>query len=74
MCGEAPELPVELQGLNILGTPLGNPEFVRAHLERTVQKHQKLLERIPVVPDVQSSWLLLLHCASARGQLHDTGC
>ena len=47
-----PELPAELQGLNILGTPLGNPEFVRAHLECIVQKHQKLLERIPVVPDV----------------------
>ena len=65
MCG-GPELPAELLGLNILGTPLGKPEFVRDHLERTVQKHQKLLERIPVVPDVQSSWLLLLHCASAR--------
>ena len=25
-----------------------------------------LLEAIPTVPDVQSAWLLLLHCASAR--------
>ena len=32
-----PELLAKLQGLNILGTPLGNPEFVRAHLYRTVQ-------------------------------------
>ena len=25
-----------------------------------------LLERVPAVPDLQSSWSLLLHCASAR--------
>ena len=63
---KGPELPAEVQGLNILGTPMGNPEFVRAHLERTIQKHRKLFERVPMVPDVESSWLLLLRCASAR--------
>ena len=25
-----------------------------------------LLEKIPSLPDVQSAWALLLHCASAR--------
>ena len=25
-----------------------------------------LLERIPAVQDVQSAWLILLHCAAAR--------
>ena len=29
-------------------------------------EHQILLTRIPLVKDVQSAWLLLLHCASAR--------
>ena len=27
---------------------------------------QKILRRIPTLPDVQSAWLLLLHCASTR--------
>ena len=33
---------------------------------RTHQAHRTLLQRIPRVPDVQSAWVLLLHCASAR--------
>ena len=40
--------------------------FVREHLERTREKHRILLRRIPIVPDVQSTWLLLLRCASTR--------
>ena len=35
-------------------------------MERTREKHRVLLRRIPTVPDVQSAWLLLLHCASTR--------
>ena len=31
-----------------------------------IAKHAVLLERIPLVPDVQSAWLLLVHCAQAR--------
>ena len=54
------------QGIKVLGTPMGHPAFVAAHLERTTAEHQVLLDRIPHVPDVQSAWLLLLHCASAR--------
>ena len=50
----------------MLGTPSGHPAFVRAHLEKTSGEHQTLLDRIPMVSDLQSSWLLLVHCASAR--------
>ena len=46
------DIPTPEQGLKILGTPL--------------RKQQVLLDRIPLVSDVQSAWLLLLHCASAR--------
>ena len=35
------------------------------HLEHVARKQQVLLDRIPLVSDVQSAWLLLLHCASA---------
>ena len=51
------------QGIRILGTPLGHEEYVRHHLDRTIQDHHELLQRIPSVPDVQSAWALLLHCA-----------
>ena len=57
--------PIE-QGLEMLGTPLGHPDFVESHLQSVARKQQVFLERIPMVSDVQSSWLLLLHCASAR--------
>ena len=41
-------------------------DFVAAHLESVLAEHQILLTRIALVKDVQSAWLLLFHCASAR--------
>ena len=35
-------------------------------LEMLNDKHRTLLDRIPLVKDVQSAWLFLVHCASAR--------
>ena len=48
-------VPTHRQGIEVLGCPLGHEDFVTPQLEA-----------IPTVPDVQSVWLLLLHCASAR--------
>ena len=48
------------------GTPLGHQDFGRAQLEMLSACHHTLLARIPMVEDVQSAWLLLVHCASAR--------
>ena len=53
------------QGIKVLGTLVGD-EYVRSLLEKIQAKQQFLLNAIPTVPDVQSAWLLLLHCASAR--------
>ena len=48
--------------MKILGIPVGQPGFVQKKSEE-----QKLLfDRIPVVPDLQSAWLILLMCASTR--------
>ena len=60
------ELPVVQHGIKVLGTPLGHSPFVEAHLNKKAEEQALLLERIPAVPDVQSSWALLLHCAAAR--------
>ena len=54
------------QGIRILGTPLGHEEHVRRHLNHTIDVHTELLQRIPSLPDVQSAWAILLHCANAR--------
>ena len=59
-------LPTREQNIRILGTPLGQADFVAAQLQERLQDHQLLLDRIPEVPDLQSAWALLLHCASAR--------
>ena len=58
--------PTNTQGIKVLGTPLGHEDFVRDHLRRTTEDHMSLLEKIPSLPDVQSAWALLLHCAGAR--------
>ena len=60
------EVPTDQQGIKVLGTLVGHDDYVRQLLEKVQAKQQVLLDAIPKVPDVQSAWLLLLHCASAR--------
>ena len=59
-------MPSHKRGMKVLGTPLGHTDYIRAHLEKTAAAHQILFDRIPLVEDVQSAWLLLVHCAAAR--------
>ena len=54
--------PTGQQGIKVLGT--GQPDFVSAHLDGKVHDHELLLSRIPAVPDLQSAWALLVHCAA----------
>ena len=60
------EVPPNQQGLKILGAPFGHREYIAAQLERSFQTQETLIQRIPLVPDLQAAWLILLHCASAR--------
>ena len=60
------DLPPGRQGVVVLGTPLGDPAFIQAYLEKKVEEQRTLLARIPLVPDLQSAWLILLHCAAAK--------
>ena len=80
-------LPSHRRGM--LGTPLGHQDFVCAQLVMLSAYHHTQLARIPTVEDVQSAWLVLVPCASARancvarvvelqvaeafGQRHDAG-
>ena len=60
------ELNPEDRGVVILVTPLGHEEFVRSHLAKKSVKHDQLVEKILLVPDLQSAWILLLYCAATR--------
>ena len=59
-------LPSAAQGMRVLGSPIGHPDFVRSFLEQRSAEHSVLLQRIPVIPNLQLAWLLLLYCAAPR--------
>ena len=50
------DVPVEEQGIIILGTPSGHDQFVRTQLELKSREHDLFLSRIPSVADLQSVW------------------
>ena len=54
------------QGVRILGTPLGHPDFVRSQLSALSESHDQLLEKVLTIQDLQCAWLLLLFCCGAR--------
>ncbi|CAK9083266.1 Uncharacterized protein SCF082_LOCUS39536 [Durusdinium trenchii] len=72
-CGDA-NLPAHQQGLKVLGLPVGSVEYIpvgsieyiQAELRQLQAKQQPLLEVLPDIPDLQTSWLLLLYCPSPR--------
>ena len=60
------DIPTEQQGLKILGCPVGHHDFVQDQLSKLADRHSVLLDRISLVDDLQSAWLLLVFCAAAR--------
>ena len=54
------------RGVVVLGTPIGHPDFVRAWTAERLHEEIKLLQQLPLLPDLQCSWLLLSMCASPR--------
>ena len=71
--GRAPEDVQELgpeawrpQGLKILGTPIGTPEFVSQNMNDRIEEERRLWETIPSVPDLQCAWQLLVQSANPR--------
>ena len=59
-------LPAAEQVVVVLGSPVGSHGFIAAKLARRLQEQDRLLSRIPRVPELQSAWLLLLYCATPR--------
>ena len=61
------------RGIKVLGTPLGHRADFEAQLQRTADDHQQLLDRIPLVRDLQSAWLLFVLRVNARELLPSRG-
>ena len=53
------EVPVGRQGVKVLGATVGHPAFVAAQLSAVAEHQATLLQRLPLMPDLQSAWLLL---------------
>eukprot|EP00959_Pyramimonas_sp_CCMP1952_P435189 9112610-Pyramimonas_sp.AAC.1 len=48
--------PAHENGIVVLGTPLGTPDFVKAHAEERLQKERRLLDELPQLEDVKTAW------------------
>ena len=64
------EIPASEQGMKVLGAPMGRDEYTTRFLEKKSEQHDILFQRIPMVPDVQASWLLLTFCAATRANFY----
>ncbi|CAE7748893.1 unnamed protein product [Symbiodinium sp. KB8] len=60
------DAPAAERGFVALGTPLGHPRFVAAHTDTRLLEEARLLQELPLLPDLQCAWLLLAMCAPPR--------
>ena len=54
------------EGITMLGTPVGSEQYISRKMEERVAKERELWSAIPIVPDLQCSWQLLLQSANPR--------
>ena len=60
------DLPLDRCGIKVLGTPLGTPEFIDSLCQDVADEKMQLINRIPKLSSLQSSWLLLYFCVVPR--------
>ena len=53
----------DLEGIKILGTPIGSEDFVQRVIDRRLEDEAKLWDALTWVPDLQCAWKILLQCA-----------
>ena len=60
--------PSAAQGMRMLGSPIGHPDFVRSFLDKKTAEHSVLLERIPAVSDFAISMVavVVLRCTQIQ--------
>ena len=52
-------LAASLNGIKVLGTPIGTPEYIRTVGLNVVSKREQLLSRIPKLSSLQTVWFIL---------------
>ena len=60
------DLPPDSCGIKVLGTPLGTPEFIDKFCQEAADEKMQLINLIPKLSSLQSSWLLLYFCVVPR--------
>ena len=58
--------PAHEQGLKVVGTPFGSPEYVAECGREVLVEESKLLKQLPKLASLQVAWLLLYFCAVPR--------
>ena len=61
--GNAPEAARKFLAL---GTPIGHPAYVASHTDARLKAEARLLQELPLLPDLQCAWLILAMCAAPR--------
>ena len=56
----------QLRGLEVLGSPLGSPQFINRILEEKLAEEQQIFETLPRLPNTQVAWLMLFFCGAPR--------
>ena len=62
------------EGIKVLGTPVGSPQFVQHTVDTRLEEEKKLWEAISWVPDLQSAWQILLQCAGPVATMFSERC
>ena len=58
--------PPELNGVQVLGIPVGTAEYVRSKGQERLTEESCLLDVLPNLPDTQCAWVILVMCAVPR--------
>ena len=61
-----PAAPNDENGLKIVGTPIGTPEYVAKYGIHVMNEEAQLLNFLPKLASLQIAWLLLYYCAVPR--------
>ena len=56
-------LPENQQGIKVVGTPIGTPQYIQEFGRNVVNDEAQLLQQIPKLTSLQTAWLILYFCA-----------
>ena len=61
---------IQEAGFVLLGTPVGGPEFVEEKIRNRMEKVQEITDKLPLLQDAQTEFVLLRSCLSMPKMLY----